>query len=111
MKKIIKKDALDFYNKITDILLKSSAVNVKTESDRNYYVLNTSAGTLNIIFESLEDMRKSSLYTVYTRFEEPDKAIKHYDCNPYSGKYNFHKLDKESCIDSFNSFITDVTNL
>ena len=27
---------------------------------------------------------------IWGRFDEPEKARKHFKCNPYSGKYNFH---------------------
>jgi hypothetical protein len=27
---------------------------------------------------------------IYGRFEQPDRAKRYFDCNKYSGKYNFH---------------------
>jgi hypothetical protein len=31
--------------------------------------------------------------TVFTRFDDPQTARRHVDCNPYSGKWNHHYFD------------------
>jgi hypothetical protein len=31
--------------------------------------------------------------TVLTRFDDPSTARRHFDCNPYSGKWNHHYFD------------------
>lgn len=33
---------------------------------------------------------KSSSFTMFNRFDNVELAKKHLDCNPYSGKWNFH---------------------
>ena len=57
------------------------------------FKLNTIVGVLNItLFHS-----QTFLFTVYSQFENVDKAKDKFNCNPHSGKYNFHRsMDKLS---------------
>ena len=51
------------------------------------FKLETIAGNLDItLYHSQKFM-----FTVYSKFEEPEKSKDKFNCNPYSGKYNFHR--------------------
>ena len=50
----------------------------------------------------------STLYSVFTRFEEPEKATEKFGCSFYSGKHNFHYSDPEQCYTWFRCFIEEV---
>lgn len=39
---------------------------------------------------------KSKVYTCFTRFEDVDKAKELHNCNPFSGKWNFHYFVKDN---------------
>ena len=41
--------------------------------------------TINVSTDSVH------CYSVFSRFDDVDKAKEKFDCNPYSGKYNFHR--------------------
>jgi hypothetical protein len=51
------------------------------------YKLQTRVGRLDITMPVDEDSR---VLTVFSRFDEPDRAKEITDCNIYSGKWNFH---------------------
>jgi len=57
------------------------------------YSLETPLGELLITMHA-EDLtyRTSTIYSVYTRFKEPERAKQKLDCNPFSGKWNFHEF-------------------
>jgi len=55
----------------------------------------------------------SKVYSVFTRIENVLEAQKHINCNPFSGKWNFHKMTTEnpqqcaeSIIDKIKKIIT-----
>jgi hypothetical protein len=69
-------------------------------------------GTLFIHLPSISDEFKSKLATVFTRFEDPDKAKLETSCNKYSGKWNFQFLiSEEFKIDDIISHITNEIKL
>ena len=76
----------NFVEAIKKGLLDMGATIVKQEFRDTQFVLNTIAGKLNITLYGSQKF----LYTVYSRFEEVDKAKGKFNCNPYSGKYNVH---------------------
>jgi len=93
MKKITKKEMKTFYNDTLNLIKSFGAV------ESNYYLsngyeINTRLGKLYIKI----DNEPSSVFTVFARFEDVEKASKMLPCNPYSGKYNFHSYNRESVI-------------
>ena len=52
--------------------------------------LETKYGPLLIHVEENENSRTATTYACYARFMDVEKARDHVDCNPYSGKWNFH---------------------
>lgn len=57
------------------------------ESDGDYWHLDTQCGRLrlHVVENAIEGPG-----TVFTRFEEPERARLLVECNPYSGKWNHH---------------------
>jgi len=49
-------------------------------------VVQTRYGALNVKI----DTAPFEVPTVFTRFEEPERAREGANCNPYTGKWNFH---------------------
>ncbi|WP_299831358.1 hypothetical protein [uncultured Metabacillus sp.] len=93
MKKISKKDMYIFNNDVLGLIKLFGAV----ESD--YYIsggyeLNTELGKYYLKID--DDL--SSVYSIFGRFENVEKASKMLPCNPYNGKYNFHSFNREECI-------------
>ena len=52
--------------------------------------------------------KRPELFSVFTRFKEPEKAKEHTDCNPYSGKWNFHIIDMKEGIKIFTNSLDNV---
>ena len=56
--------------------------------DQKAFVLETSVGRMRITLYTTQRF----LFTVYARFEDVAKARDKFNCNPNSGKYNFHAV-------------------
>lgn len=108
-KKVSKKNAIDFLNRVTNILKEHEAIEAETQTSYKKYKLNTNAGELNVTIEDLDSATESSIYTIYTCFEDHEKAREFCECNRFTGKYNFHNNDKEDCIINFENFLTKIT--
>lgn len=52
----------------------------------DYWHLTTKYGILRVHI----DDAGGCIFTVFTRFQDVVRAVEHLDCNPYSGKWNFH---------------------
>jgi hypothetical protein len=90
---ITKKKQEDFVTAVRKGLLEMGAEIVKGNNisfDNTQFVLNTIAGKLHITLYHSQKF----LYTVYSRFENVDKAKSKFNCNPHSGKYNIHLTAK-----------------
>jgi len=78
--------------------------------------LDTKYGKLLIHVEGdKKDDVKSSVFTCYCRFDDVDIAMEHTNCNPYTGKWNFHDFVKgtrtpEEVAQSFIRAIKNVIN-
>lgn len=91
-------------------------IKAKRDEKRFEYLISTKHGDLNISFRN----EKSSLFTLFTRFEQPELARVHLNCNPHSGKWNFHfgdfKNKKEhaaeeiSVVEHITKCIKDILN-
>lgn len=113
MKNILKKDAIDFIKRIENILLTNSNIKeIESYTNMKAYEVNTFVGRLEIHTETWEHLKGCSIYSIFTRFDEPERVEKetYLPINNYSGKYNFHMSDKESCILSFETFIDFITD-
>lgn len=93
MKNITKKEAKEFVAGVTKGLLEIGAV-IQPKGmgfPNTEFKLDTIVGLLTITLYHEQDI----VYTVFSRFEDVDKAKHKFDCNPYSGKYNFHRSKSE----------------
>jgi len=93
MKNITKKQAKEFVEGITKGLLEIGAV-IQPEGmgfPNTAFKLDTIAGVLDITLYHKQEL----VYTVFSKFEDVDRAKQKFDCNPYSGKYNFHRSNSE----------------
>jgi len=68
------------------------------------FKLKTRFGNLNVTI--YEPIRGEDLASVYTRFEEPKRAV---DFGGISGKCNFHYASISNLLDNFKAFINDIT--
>jgi len=80
-----KKQRQQFLAKVAALLLNLGAEPLDFD-----FVLQTNAGPLRI--HPSENLA-TGLGTVFTRFDDPQAARQLVDCNPYSGKWNFHFFD------------------
>jgi hypothetical protein len=76
----------NFVEAVKKGLLDIGATIVKQEFRDTQFVLDTIAGKLNITLYGSQTF----LYTVYSRFEDVNRANGKFNCNPNSGKYNIH---------------------
>ena len=78
-----------FNQEVINGLVEMGAVKQPTDESmlqNTQFKLETIAGTLLITLYH----HQKFLFTVYSMFEEPERAKGKFNCNPYSGKYNFH---------------------
>lgn len=76
----------DFNNEVINILNFYGAEKTENEFGRDVYVMDSEkVGKLKITL----DHDISKIYTIYTRFEDTEKASKYFDCG-FSGKLNYH---------------------
>ena len=78
-----------FNQAVINGLVEMGAVKQPTDEtmlSNTQFKLETIAGTLLITLFH----HQKFLFTVYSRFEDPTKSKDKFNCNPHSGKYNFH---------------------
>jgi len=88
--KISKKNSEKFFNSIKDFIvneLKGEGGRTNFDHNRYEYVINTIVGKMEVVVYS--DQYVNSCYAIFCKFYDVDKAIKKFDCNRFSGKYNY----------------------
>ena len=77
-----------FCNKINNFV-KSKCIILSSDCNltRFEYKIETIYGPLKLSFYS----DKSLIFTLFTKFDHPEKAKTYLNCNPHSGKWNFHE--------------------
>ena len=87
MKTITEKQSKTFVDKLCKALIEVGAKKVKDTIDKfRTFELDTIVGKLTINV----DTDSKYCYTMFTRFDDVDKAKEVFSCNPHSGKYNTH---------------------
>lgn len=89
--KISKTNASKFYVGVQTFIvetMKGQLVSTVFDGDTERYEVNTNAGQMLISLSKTQEQ----VYTIFCRFRDVEKARQKYDCNPYSGKYNFHAI-------------------
>ena len=108
MRKITKVNAKKFIKEAELILKEYKAEPIESHTSMTAYKINTKAGGLKVSIESLENLSQFTLYSIFTRFDEPTTAREKGLSNSYSGKNNFFEFDQKECLDEFKSFIDNV---
>jgi hypothetical protein len=109
--KFTKNERQQFYQEAIALLRELGATD-NPATDVYDYSIETKVGTLRLVV-SLSDYT-GSLGTVFGRFRNPEKAAKIVDCNPYSGKWNFHFFavegwDTDTALLHFRQCIGKIT--
>ena len=95
MKNICKSKNKKFVDKVCKGLIEMGANQIKSEFPTyNIFELETIVGK-TVIKVELENVH---CYTVFSKFEDVERAKEKFDCNPYTGKYNLH-LSNSNHID------------
>jgi hypothetical protein len=103
MKNITKKQSKEFNQKVKSLLLECDFEIAEEKNGREEFTAFVSGmGNLSVY---LYPQNESSVYSICCRFDEPDKAKQFLDCNPFSGKYNFHRFDDKEIYSDFSRFI------
>jgi len=51
---------------------------------------------------------RQKIFTIYTRFHEPERAKIAVNCNHYSGKWNFHYETGSECLEQFQTRLEQI---
>lgn len=97
MSKITKKQAIEFNEKFTSGILALGAKSITPHTDSfTSFEMETKVGrlTMNLCKE------QTYCFTIFSRFEDVNRAKLRFGCNPYSGKYNFHGTTEPTDVES-----------
>lgn len=89
MRKVTEKNQELFVKRVTAYLLKLGATQLDDSVSFHRFQLDSIVGKLTINLPFADDHVYT--YTVYSRFEDVDKAKNVFNCNQYSGKFNIHQ--------------------
>lgn len=98
-----------FNKKVHKLLLSLGAK--ETGRQMYKYSLETKAG---ILWIDIHEPQKSEIFSVYCRFEYPDKAkevLSKWEAdrlNPYSGKWNYHQRDAAYLLGALEMNLSDL---
>ena len=84
---INKKMSQDFVRFLTEGLISLGAKRVEDKIDSHIeFEMDTIVGKLSISIPK----EQQTIFSVYSRFQDVDKAKQKFNCNPHSGKYNVY---------------------
>lgn len=83
MRNVSKKNSKDFNKHLSEGLIKLGAI--KSDDMMYNHEVDTLVGKLFMDIRGEQGV----CYTLFARFDEPEKAKKHFCCNQSSGKYNW----------------------
>lgn len=84
-----------FNNAITKELIAMGAQVTSKNEDKTEFTMDTIVGKLDVSLYH----DQGGLYSVFSRFEDVDRAKDVFDCNKFTGKYNFHASYKCNPVD------------
>lgn len=98
-----KKTMQQFNKKVESYLISIGAKKVQGHYSEDFggfcYEVQTKAGVMNVIADEPD---KSEVFTVFVRFEEPEKVKEFipniYHATGHNGKWNIHEWDAESAM-------------
>ncbi len=108
---IRKAERQQFVHEATELIKSLGAVRDDTHHGGGYWRLNSFCGPIWLRVDENDARRSVFVGTVYTHFAKPEKAKVIVDCNPYSGKWNFHytahpHIDSSLRVDSALAHLT-----
>ena len=85
----------------------NSLVDIIGAEKSNFYdwKIKTRLGVFWFSIHHKPDEKRVKLYSIYGCFSKPGIAWTEFNCNPHSGKHNFHYTNFENCIDNFKWFL------
>lgn len=97
-----------FIHEITHI---AEQIGAKKPGKLGYdWQVETRVGTYSFSIFHKSDEKRVRVYSIVGRFEEPKRAHAVYPCtNKFSGKYNFHQVDMDACLELFLWLLEDST--
>lgn len=104
MKRILKKDSLDFQKKAESMIKEFGATKIKSQTSLVTYEAYTNFGLITLKV----DNDNISCYSIYTCFDDLDMYNAYTGENSYSGKYNFHITSKELILNQLKMFLDDL---
>jgi hypothetical protein len=106
-----KKQQEVFNNKVSSEIKKLGGTRVAYNNPTYFreYILKTEVGELEV---TLHDPTPSPVFSIFARFKDIDNARvgvpdKH-RLNHYSGKYNFHSVSADECLEDFLNDIKQI---
>lgn len=99
-----------FNKKVEKLVLELGGVEQNRHSGK-LWELQTKAGLLSV---SVHEPEASKVFSIFCRFENPKLAneiLTDYNksnLNPHSGKWNYHTLKEEDCLESFRSSLKEI---
>jgi hypothetical protein len=109
MRKITKKQSKTFNESIEKLLL-DNGFKIEVDLDiRKYFSKETNFGKVDIFLYE----QSGKVWSIFTCFQNAVKAKTIFNCNLFTGKYNFHEMkDKqERIISNFKFFLEELNFL
>jgi hypothetical protein len=101
MKKITKKQSKEFNSKVNSLLLEKGFKFLEDDGRCLSYEIDTQLSKY-VIHLYPQD---GTIYSIFGRFDNPNEAKNSVECNPFTGKYNFHSIDGDECYKDFARFL------
>ncbi|PAV30239.1 hypothetical protein CIL05_07160 [Virgibacillus profundi] len=109
MRKQTKKQLQDFNNEVIEILEFYGASRVENPHTRmiTYIIDSEKIGELSIKLE----YETSRIYTIYTKFDDPEKAVKFFNISVHNGKMNSHEYSPEPCLTFIDELLDNYNQI
>ena len=93
--------------------LKELNANPIKNGEQTRWYIRTIYGMLSVCLSESNFCRgKNGVMSCFSRFEQPELAKDHLDCNPYSGKWNWCRWAKDFTNESFaDMVINDIKKI
>jgi len=108
MRKITAKQSIEFNNRIKSLLTEHNFSFVEEEHRCKNEIKATKDTVFGEIEISVFPVAGYKVYSVFTKFKNPGKALEVFECNPHTGKYNFHYDDTKPLFFWFECFLNNL---
>lgn len=103
MKNITKKQSAEFNKKIIEVILQAGFVVDESIGEKRWQKT-TNFGKVSISLHQ----QGGDVYSIFTRFADVAKAKTIFNCNSFSGKYNFHFFSSQDCMACFEFYLHEL---